>query len=162
DLLFASDLRALLVEPDVDRALDDDALATYLALRYVPAPLTIIRGVRKLEPGCALVWEAGRAAVHRWWQAPTGARSDTRDVPAPPPTEAEAGGRLVQLLDEVVSTCRMSDVPLGTLLSGGLDSTLVTGILCQLARAERGPAVRTFSIGYLGRGVGESDELVWA
>jgi asparagine synthase (glutamine-hydrolysing) len=54
DLLFASDLRALLVEPAVDRRIDEEALSAYLTLRYVPAPATILRGVRKLEPGCGL------------------------------------------------------------------------------------------------------------
>jgi asparagine synthase (glutamine-hydrolysing) len=159
DLLFSSELKALLVEPQVDRTLDDEALGAYLSLRYVPAPMTILRGVRKLEPGCALVWQDGRVVHHRWWQPAAG---DARDVPPPPPTFAEAAGRLCTLLEEVVGMWRMGDVPLGAFLSGGLDSTLVTAILVRLARRHGDPIPCTFSVGYAaGEGDG-ADELEWA
>lgn len=155
DLLFASELKPLLVEPEVDRTIDDDALACYLALRYVPGPATIVRGVRKLMPGHALTWRDGGVAVQQYWQVPVGGG-------AAPPTFAEAGGRLCELLDEVVSLCRMSDVPLGSLLSGGLDSTLVSGLLANLARREGADAPHTFSVGYVGSKVEASSELDWA
>jgi asparagine synthase (glutamine-hydrolysing) len=141
DLLFASDLRALLVEPEVDRTIDEDALDAYLALRYVPAPATILSGVRKLEPGCALVWQGGRSTVKRWWSVPVEAGPS-------PPTEIEAGGRLCELLDEVVELRRMADVPLGAFLSGGLDSTLVTAILARRARASGLGSPCTFAVGF--------------
>lgn len=161
DLLFATDLRALFVEPGVDRALDEDALAAYLALRYVPGPATIARGVRKLLPGCALTWHDGRVALERWWQVPAG-DVDPRDVPPPPPTSAEAAGRLCTLLDEVVGLRRMGDVPIGAFLSGGVDSTLVAALLARQARAAGAEPPRTFAVGYLGRGVSSCDELPWA
>jgi len=156
DLLFASELKALLVEPEVDRGLDEEALGAYLALRYVPAPATLLRGVRKLEPGTSLVWEDGRVTLSRWWRPPTGGER------AAPPTYAEAEGRLCALLDEVVGLWRMGDVPLGAFLSGGLDSTLVTAVLARLARKGGDPNPRTFSVGYTGVDAGADDELAWA
>jgi asparagine synthase (glutamine-hydrolysing) len=157
DLLFASDLRALLCEAEVDRRLDEDALAAFLALRYVPGPATLLAGVRKLLPGHTLVWQDGRASVRPYWRVPVG-----EPAVAPPPTEAEAGGRLCALLDECVSLWRMSDVPLGAFLSGGLDSTLVTAILCRLAREGGEAPPRTFSVGWSGEHVAAHDELAWA
>jgi asparagine synthase (glutamine-hydrolysing) len=154
DLLFASELKPLLVDEEVDRAIDEDALAAYLALRYVPAPATIVRGVRKLLPGCTLTWREGAIRIERWWQVPL--RSERSA-----PTWAEAGGRLCLLLDEVVDQCRMSDVPLGALLSGGLDSTLVSAILARLARRDGAPPPRTYSVGYAGRETRGSDERSW-
>ena len=62
-LLFASEIKALLADPTVDKALDRDALMLYLAFNYVPAPLTMFKGIRKLEPGCSLVFEDGKLAV---------------------------------------------------------------------------------------------------
>jgi asparagine synthase (glutamine-hydrolysing) len=156
DLLFASELKALLVAPEVDRALDDEALGAYLALRYVPAPATLLRGVRKLEPGCALVWHDGRVETARWWAPPVATGRGA------PPTWAEAAGRLCALLDEVVGAWRMADVPLGTFLSGGVDSTLVTAILARLARRAGDPAPQSYAVGYGGVDAGADDELAWA
>ena len=69
-LLFASEIKALLTEPTIDKQLDREALALYLAFNYVPAPLTMFRGIRKLEPGCSLVLENGKLAVSRYWSLP--------------------------------------------------------------------------------------------
>lgn len=162
DLLFASELKALLVEPEVDRRIDEEALCAYLALRYVPAPATILRGVRKLMPGCTLTWQGGRVSEGRYWHVPLGNERDPRDVPPPPPTYAEAGGRLCQLLDEVVEARLMGEVPIGAFLSGGLDSSLVSALLAEQARKRGGPPPSTFSVGYAGEGTWASDELEWA
>ena len=69
-LLFASEIRALLTDPAVDRTLDREALMLYLAFNYVPAPLTMFTGIRKLEPGCSLVLEGGRVEISRYWGLP--------------------------------------------------------------------------------------------
>ena len=156
DLLFASDLRALLLEPAVDRALDEDALACYLALRYVPAPRTMVRGVRKLPPASLLVWEPRSASegprVHRYWDlAPLPTLDGT------PPTEAEAAAQLRERIDECVRLRLMSEVPLGAFLSGGLDSTMVTA---SMLATNGGAPLRTFSVGYEDE-VADS-ELAWA
>ncbi len=151
-IAFASELRALLLDPAVDRAVDEEALACYLALRYVPAPLTLLRGVRKLPPGCTLTWEDGRATVERYW--------DLADSPVggAPPTEAEAAADLRERIDDVVELRLMSDVPLGAFLSGGLDSTLVTAAM--LARRRGGERVKTFAVGYEDHAA--ASELAWA
>ena len=155
DLLFASELKALLASGDVDRRLDPDAVAAYHVLRYVPAPATILRGIRKLSPGTMLVWQAGGVTMKRWWQVPT-----VKELH--PSTLAEAGGRLCHLLDEVVSMHRLGDVPIGTFLSGGLDSSLVTALLTLASRRDGGPPPRTFAVGYDGKESGRSDERDFA
>lgn len=133
-LLFASELTALLVHPAVRPALDPRALSAYLALEYVPAPLCMVAGVRKLEPGTYLVLEDGRVEVRPFWR-----------VPAWAPTRLaypEAVERLRQLLDRAVASRLVSDVPLGVFLSGGLDSSTIA------AFAACHGAVETFSIGF--------------
>ncbi|MFH0902401.1 MAG: asparagine synthase (glutamine-hydrolyzing), partial [Pseudomonadota bacterium] len=160
DLLFASDLRALLVEPQVDRQLDSLALSAYLALRYVPGPATMLRGVRKLPPGAVLVWQNGRVTIERFWRVPLGEHAE--DAPARPPTFVEAAGRLCSLLEEVVAMRRMGEVPLGAFLSGGLDSTLVAAILAHLARVAGARPPCTFSVGYSSEEGAGHDELSYA
>jgi asparagine synthase (glutamine-hydrolysing) len=150
-LLFASDLRALLLHPGVDRAVDEQALACYLALRYAPAPHTLLRGVRKLPPGCTALFANGKLTVERYWDL---ARTPVADPL--PPTEAEAAAHLRERIDECVASHLMSDVPLGAFLSGGLDSTLVTAALVRRA----GARVTTFAVGYDDQP--RSSELSWA
>lgn len=159
ELLFASDLRALLLAPGVDRSLDEEALACYLALRYVPAPMTLLRGVRKLPPASALIWElvdgAPRISIERYW--------DVRELPTlddTPPTEAEAAARLRELIDECVELRLMSEVPLGSFLSGGIDSTAVTAAMLAADTPRPSRELRTFSVGYEDEGT--ESELAWA
>ena len=95
-LLFASEIRALLTDPSVDRTLDREALMLYLAFNYVPAPRTMFAGIRKLEPGCSLVLEGGRVEISRYWglPAPCGGPR-TRPDPRPAGRPAVRGrGRL--------------------------------------------------------------------
>jgi len=145
-LVFASELTALLRHPAVPRELDAPALSAYLAMEYVPAPLTIVRGVRKLEPGCALALEDGQVREWRYWSLPAAAA-------APPPPYPEAVERLQALLDEAVASRLVSDVPLGIFLSGGLDSSTVAAL------AARHGALETFAIGFEERSF---DESAWA
>ena len=144
DLLFASDLQALLRDPALDRRLDEDALACYLALRYVPAPLTMLASVRKLPPATLLVWEAGALDERRYWDA-----ADAAPLEPSPPSEAEEAARLRDLVDECVAMRLMSEVPVGSFLSGGVDSTAVTAaMLLGLGAAAATHPLRTFSVGY--------------
>ncbi|MFB3819671.1 MAG: asparagine synthase (glutamine-hydrolyzing), partial [Candidatus Methylomirabilales bacterium] len=114
-LVFASELSALLLDPAVDRTLDLEALDAYLRCQAVPAPRTIYRGVRKLPPGHLLVWEDGRLRSEPYW------RLDFTRKAAARPEERRA--RLRELLTESLRLRLVSDVPLGVLLSGGVDST---------------------------------------
>jgi asparagine synthase (glutamine-hydrolysing) len=136
-LLFGSEPKALLEDPAVPAELDCGALRDYLTLLYVPSPLTIFRGIHKLEPGTCLTFEpGGEPVVRRYW--------DLRFVPDRSLTEAEWLERLRALLADTVGLHLMSDVPLGAFLSGGIDSSAVVAHMAPLVAG----SVRTFSIGF--------------
>jgi asparagine synthase (glutamine-hydrolysing) len=133
-LIFASTLSALLKHPRVPRALDADSLAQYLALEYVVAPRTILRGVAKLPAAHQLTFDAanGRTEVSRYW--------DLRVEGTLRISEEDAAHELERLLGEAVRKRLVADVPLGIFLSGGVDSSTVAAV----AAAER--PIRTFSV----------------
>ena len=135
--LLASELKALLVHPDVSRELDSRALVHYLAHEYVPAPHAIFRAVRKLPPAHYMTVEAdGTETIDRYWAPPrpTG--------PAPP--APEAAEEVVGRLRRSVASRVLCDVPWGCLLSGGIDSSLVTALAAEASSAP----VKTFAIGF--------------
>ena len=134
ELTFASELRAL---PRGE--IDLDALDAFLAFNSVPAPLTIFREVKKLQPGHALAWEAGRVEITRYARpAPVPSGEVRRDE------EAELVEELRARLRDSVRAHLVSDVPVGVLLSGGIDSS----VLAALAAQELSEPLRTFSIGF--------------
>ena len=135
-IVFASELKALLLDPSVPRELDEAALADYLTFQYVPSPATIWKGVRKLPPAHYLVCDERGARVARYWALPV--------EPDPGHPVEHYRERLRALLSEAVRVRLMSDVPLGAFLSGGIDSSLVTALM---SRAVSEP-VKTFSIGF--------------
>ena len=135
-LVFASEIKAILQDPDVPRELDPEALDAFLAYSVVPAPRTIFKGIRALPPGHSLLWEAGRLSVEPYWQLQFTPKRAIR--------EAEAAEEIRRLLLEATRLRLVSDVPLGAFLSGGIDSSAV--VAC-MARASSG-RVRTFSIGF--------------
>jgi asparagine synthase (glutamine-hydrolysing) len=142
-LRFASEIKALLAGPDMPREIDHQALALYLAFNYVPAPLTMFKGIRKLEPGCSLVLEDGRVSISRYWSLPKFPRN-------PEPTDVgRLQRRLVDTLSEAVSGCMLADVPVGAFLSGGIDSGIVVALM---ARQSARP-VKTFTIGFADDGL---------
>jgi asparagine synthase (glutamine-hydrolysing) len=143
---FASELHALLALDGVPRVLEPEALHHYLSYLAVPAPLTIYRGVRKLPPAHVLVFEDGETRLRRYW----GLAPAPRDVPLD-----EAGGAVREAVEHAVRARLVSDVPLGAFLSGGLDSSIVVGLMNRLCDEP----VRTFSIGF---GDPAYDELDYA
>jgi asparagine synthase (glutamine-hydrolysing) len=155
DLAFASEIKSLLCVRTIDSSVDDDALTAYLALRYVPAPLTMFRGIYKLPPATVLTWQGGRMSLSCYWDL---AQLPTRD--ATPPTEVEATAELRARVDEVTEMRLMAEVPVGAFLSGGLDSTLITAAM-RRAEAARG-ALKTFSVGYAEADAQGEDELAYA
>jgi asparagine synthase (glutamine-hydrolysing) len=134
-LVFGSELKAILEHRDVPRSIDREALDGFLTFEYVPAPLSIFEGIRKLPPGHLLCLEGGKAAVRRYW--------DLRFAPARG-GERELGPALYDLLKDAVRLRLVSDVPLGAFLSGGIDSST---IVCMMSELMDRP-VKTFSIGF--------------
>jgi len=146
-LLFASELKSLLEVPGVPREVDPGAIDEYLTYQYVPHPGTIFRGYSKLPPGHYAVYREGRLEVRPYWQPDFNAEEDR---PA-----GEYAEELRRRLTESVELRLKSEVPLGAFLSGGVDSTIVVGLMQRLS----GEPVRTFSIGFP---VPEYDETQYA
>jgi asparagine synthase (glutamine-hydrolysing) len=137
--LFASELKALLHAPEVSRELDHVAVAAYLTYLWAPAPLTMLKGVRKLPPGAALIVRGG-AIVRDWtfYDLPYG----QEPVPG---SEAELKDQLREHLSRAVQRQLVADVPVGAFLSGGLDSS---AIVAMARRADPGREIPCFTIGF--------------
>jgi asparagine synthase (glutamine-hydrolysing) len=142
---FGSELKALLDVPGIDRSVDPQALTRYLAFEYVPAPYSIIRGVRKLDASQCLSLDLGGAAgphaqpvVRRYWDLPFPERHAPR-------REEEAAEELRSLLTRAVKRRLVSDVPLGVFLSGGIDSSTVVALMAAVGGHG---GIKSFSIGF--------------
>jgi len=135
-LTFGSEIRAVLAAQDSKPEVNPVALNLFLRFRYTPSPLTIFRDVRKLAPGTMLVVEDGKWREERWYNY-TPVRFST------PKEEKEATRELLELYRAAVRRHLLSDVPVGILLSGGLDS----GLLLALMNEEGGPWP-AYTIGY--------------
>jgi asparagine synthase (glutamine-hydrolysing) len=126
-LLFASELKSLLVHPELPREIDPRAVEDYFAYGYVPDPKTIYRGVAKLAPGELLTLRRGEAAprLRQYWDITFAARPKT--------DEREVCEELIHRLREAVEIRLVSDVPLGAFLSGGVDSSSVVAMMAGLS-----------------------------
>lgn len=135
--LFASEIKAMLAATPALAEVSPEAILQYFYFGYVPDPNSAFQGVRKLPPGYLLEYAAGQARLRQFW-----------DVPAygahPPGSEEECLRELERRLAEAVRMRLLSDVPLGALLSGGVDSSLVVALM---ARAQSRP-VKTFTVGF--------------
>jgi len=134
-LAFASELKALLRLPGMSREVDLEAIDAYLALQYVPGDRTALHGVRKLPPGHVLVAERETERIERYWNAEP-ADASTR--------EEEWLERVRSTVSAAVQKRLVADVPLGALLSGGIDSSIVVALMAQASSQP----VRTFTIGF--------------
>lgn len=134
-LTFASELKALLQLPNAPRELDPEAVELYLTYQYVPHPRCILKGYRKLPPGHYGLYEQGRLTVQRYWHAPFEADADPARFANPDLAGADRWSdeewkrRLHETLTEAVRLRMRSDVPLGAFLSGGIDSTIISGLM---------------------------------
>jgi len=134
---FGSEIRAIIAADRRPLEIDSEALSLFLQHRYVPSPFSMLKGVRKLAAGTCLILQEERAPrIERWWKfAP---------VPFDPmPSDEEAAEHLLTLYRTAVRRQLISDVPLGLLLSGGLDSGLLLGLM-----NESGGSWKTFTVGY--------------
>jgi asparagine synthase (glutamine-hydrolysing) len=154
-LVFGSELKALRAHPGFGSGLNMDALALYLRYQYVPEPRTIYKDVYKLPPGHLLTLRADRPAdplpepVPYWTLRETVNRAQADPFSG---SEAEAADQLEAMLRGVVRNQMLSDVPLGALLSGGVDSSLITALM----QAESSRPVKSFTIGFADANYDES------
>ncbi len=138
--LFGSELKALLVHPDIARDIDPESIEDYFALGYVPDPRSIYRSIRKLEPGYTLTLKRSRTTakptLRQYWdlQFSDDVRSDNASV----------RGELIEQLTEAVRIRMIADVPLGAFLSGGVDSSAVVALMAGASEE----AVNTCSISF--------------
>ncbi|MFO7985702.1 MAG: asparagine synthase (glutamine-hydrolyzing) [Desulfatiglandaceae bacterium] len=147
--LFASELKSLMAFKDFPRDIDPEAVPLFLHYQYIPGPRTIFRNTFKLLPGHFLVHDGENLRTHAYWTLPP---MDEADVES---SEADVLDALDRILGHAVSSRLISDVPLGALLSGGIDSSMVAALM---QKASHRP-VRTFSIGFREPGY---DEAPWA
>ena len=138
-LAFASEVKSLIAGGVIQPELDPMAAELFLAHGFVPGPRSLFAGVRKLPPASLLVYEDGRVAEERAWWTPYDA-----DAPDPGASWEEHQEELLRLMREAVRARMVADVPLGVMLSGGLDSSLITALM---AESSSGP-VKTFSIAF--------------
>lgn len=152
-IVFASEIKALLADPDQRRAVDEESFFHYLSFLTTPAPRTLFEGIRKLPGGSWLrVGEDGSVREHRYWDVLDHA-APLVDVP-----EEEIFRRVLSELRVSVRLRKESDVPVGVFLSGGIDSSTNTALFSE----GEGGAVKTFSIGYEGSYRSYANELHYA
>jgi asparagine synthase (glutamine-hydrolysing) len=146
-VVFASELKSLLASGLVDPQLDYEAIEAYMTLGFVPGPRTPLAGVSKLMPGERLVVDPSGVHLERYWS-----------YPEPQPdlslSEDELAQGLLEQLEEAVKLRLMSDVPLGAMLSGGLDSSLIVALMAR----NMSEPVKTFSVGFVEDGENELDD----
>jgi len=135
NLVFSSEISALISHPDITPEIDLDAVAEYLTYLYVAAPRTLLRNVRKLQPGESLLWKGGSVKVWKYWEIP--------DVEPEAHHESGLRDRVLDLMRTAVTRRLIADVPVGAFLSGGLDSSLIVALASEQLRG-----MHTFSIGY--------------
>jgi asparagine synthase (glutamine-hydrolysing) len=150
-ILFASELKALMAFKMFERIIDVDALPLFLHYQYVPAPKTIFINTFKLLPGSYLVFADGQASTERYWRL-----SEKRKKFSPRSLKIDDYvAELDNLLTDAVTDRLISDVPLGALLSGGIDSSIVAALMQKTSTSR----VKTFSIGFNEADYNEAD---WA
>ncbi len=151
-LAFASEMKSFFAHPDIVMEMDPAAVPYYFIHGYVPQPSTFYTTVRQLEPGTFMIVEAdGQTTLRRYWRLEYPRAAEVKPV-----RPDEAGARVRELVTRAVQRRLVSDVPLGAFLSGGIDSTIVVGLMSRLMAEP----VKTFSIGF--EGDAAYDESVYA
>jgi len=150
---FASEIKALLQDPDQERSVDEESFYHYLSFLATPAPNTLFSGIRKVPAGCWLrISDTGDIREHRYWDV------WEHTKPLIGVTEQEISERLLSELRTAVQLRKISDVPVGVFLSGGIDSSTNTALFSE---GESG-SVKTFAIGYEGEYKSYQNELHYA
>jgi len=145
ELFFGSELKAILVHPEIERRLSLSGLDCYLSLNYVPAPWTLVDGVEKVLPGQWVEWRDGKLRAEAYWRLPSSTSGHW--------TLDSAREELDSLLQQSVREHLVSDVPLGVWLSGGIDSSTILHYAATASSAR----LKTFSISFRGRSFDETN-----
>jgi len=148
-LAFASEIKAILADPLVDRTVEPQLIDRFLKFKYLPGEETLLKGIAKLAPGHYLLAKDGRAEIRQYWDL-------SFAKPGEGPSQKEAEKQLVDLLAEAVEQHMIADVPVGVLLSGGVDSTTVL----SFAKERTDKEVSTYTVGFSGTGF--ADERPYA
>jgi asparagine synthase (glutamine-hydrolysing) len=135
--IFSSEMKSILKESSVSREVNPEAVDKFFSYGYVPAPMTIFKSVSKLRPGHFLVLEDGKVKVSQYWDVAYKPDPDCK-------TEDDYVDKLHGLMQASVRRRLISDVPLGAFLSGGIDSSVVVGLMAGISTS----AVKTFTIGF--------------
>ena len=151
-LIFASEIKSILMHPEVQPTLDLQSLGHYLSLKYVPAPETMFEGIRALPPGHTLVCDRNVLRIQPYWSLSFAANEENHG------SELACAEQLDVLLRESVRLHLVSDVPFGAFLSGGVDSSLIVALMHQVMDVP----VKTFSVGFQGGGAEAFSELPYA
>jgi asparagine synthase (glutamine-hydrolysing) len=147
DIYFGSELKAILIHPEIERRINMDGLNCYLRLNWVPAPHTLVEGIDKLPPGHLLEWRDGKVTIEQYWHTKADSAKDW--------TLDSAKTELDSLLQKSVAEHMVSDVPLGIWASGGIDSSTILHYATQATSAK----LKTFSITFRGRSFDESSYI---
>ncbi|MFH0774861.1 MAG: asparagine synthase (glutamine-hydrolyzing) [bacterium] len=134
--IFASELKAILEDSDIDRQINLEAIHHYLTYQCVPSPMTIFAQIKKLPPAHIMVIEDGKMELERYWRP--------EYIPKTSLKEPEIIEHILEILKEATRIRLISDVPLGAFLSGGIDSSATVAMMSQLMDKP----VKTFSIGF--------------
>lgn len=148
-LVFASEIKAILMDPAVHREIAPEIIDRFLTFLYVPGDQTMLKGVCKLAPGHYLLIKDGRPEIRQYWDLGF-------SKPSPAPSLNDASNQLDNLLVEAIELHMIADVPVGVLLSGGVDSTAVLSYAAERTRKE----INTFTVGFSEPGV--ADERPYA
>ncbi|HEY0004026.1 MAG TPA: asparagine synthase (glutamine-hydrolyzing) [Pyrinomonadaceae bacterium] len=153
--IFASEIKAILASGLVQRELDAEALNQYLTFLWTPDPFTLFRGIRKLPPAHVLVWRAGNFSIREWWDVSFTEIEEGR-------SEEYWRERVLETLSRVVRMEMVADVPLGSFLSGGVDSSAIVALMDQHSAGRK---VSTYTIGIEQSDLRYDiipDDVVWA
>ncbi len=149
-VVFASEMKALMAHPDLNIEIDPEAIPYYFLYGYLPHPQTFYRAIRQVDPGTFVTFgRDGRETAKRYWQLtfPNVIEPSSPHAPKPSAIDRSTAARRVrELVTAAVERRLIGDVPLGAFLSGGIDSTIVVGLMSKLLKEP----VRTFSIGFEG------------
>ncbi len=134
-LIFASEIKSILENREISKEIDVQSLHSMMKLQYIPAPNTIFKEIKKLVPGHRLTCQKGKIAIEEYWDL---------DLTRKEESEAFYLEELPKLLEESIKLRLISDVPLGAFLSGGIDSSIIVGLLSKFSKKP----VNTYSVGF--------------